>query len=211
MPDPRPVVPAVPDAITQADLAEALDSGQFGLSSSFVGGREMAVNVFAWLAARKAPESTERPAVVPVAGDPGEDVATADAQPHDRAEASEPRPVAAAFDRAAVREIARMAIGRYWNHDPLGCDDHPAAERVTLAIWPLLEHAQQALSSNEGVRLWMLDCGELVTRHRERAVAAEAKLAALRSVLLEGGQDAGTARRRAIAIITGSEEGTDRG
>ena len=39
-----------------------------------------------------------------------------------------------------------------------------------------------------------------------RARAAEAKLAALRSVLLEGGQDDATARRRAIAIV-GTGEG----
>jgi hypothetical protein len=92
--------------------------------------------------------------------------------------ADETLPVGAVFDREAVRETARMAIGRYWNHDPLGCDDHPAAERVTEAFWPLLEHAQEAAAgSDEGVRLWMLDCGELVTEHRDRAEAAERKLA----------------------------------
>ena len=32
--------------ITQDELAEALDSEQFGLNSSWVGGRELAVNVF---------------------------------------------------------------------------------------------------------------------------------------------------------------------
>ena len=55
--------------------------------------------------------------------------------------------------------------------------DAPPGERLADALWPLLDHAQQALSSNEGVRLWMLDCGELVAKHRERAVAAEATLA----------------------------------
>ena len=40
----------------------------------------------------------------------------------------------------------------------------------------------------------------------ERTEKAENMLAALRAVLLEGGQDPGTVRRRAIAIITGSEE-----
>ena len=80
-------------------------------------------------------------------------------------------PVAAVLDRDAVREIVRMAIGKGWN-----TDDHPAAERVTEAVWPLLEHAQAALNDNEGVRLWMLDCGELVAKHRERAEAAEGKL-----------------------------------
>lgn len=43
-----------------------------------------------------------------------------------------------------------------------------------------------------------------------RALAAEAKVAALRSVLLEGGQPDSTARRRALAIIAG-EEGDVRG
>lgn len=38
-----------------------------------------------------------------------------------------------------------------------------------------------------------------------RAEAAEAKVAALRSVLLEGGQDDATIRRRALAIVAGEE------
>jgi hypothetical protein len=41
-----------------------------------------------------------------------------------------------------------------------------------------LEHAKAALAGdNEGIRLWMLDCGELVDRARVRAEAAERKLA----------------------------------
>jgi hypothetical protein len=41
-----------------------------------------------------------------------------------------------------------------------------------------LEHAKAALAGDhEGIRLWMLDCGELVAKHRARAEAAEAKLA----------------------------------
>ena len=77
------------------------------------------------------------------------------------------------LDRAAVREIIMAAIGKGWNQQ-----DHPAAERVTETVWPLLEHAQAAAAgSHEGIRLWMLDCGELVAKHRARAVAAEAKLA----------------------------------
>ena len=50
------------------------------------------------------------------------------------------------------------------------------------------------------------DVAEAGTDWQGRALAAEAKVAAVRSVLLEGGQDAGTARRRALAIITGEEE-----
>ena len=44
---------------------------------------------------------------------------------------------------------------------------------------------------------------------RERAERAEARLAGVRAVLLEGGQDAGTVRRRALAVIGG--QGQDRG
>lgn len=44
-----------------------------------------------------------------------------------------------------------------------------------------LKHTMAALAEdNEGVRLWMLDCGELVAKHRARADAAEAELAELR-------------------------------
>lgn len=145
------------------------------------------------------------PAAVPVAGDPGKDVAEAQGRAREDAEASAKPPVAAAFDRAAVREITRMAIGRYWNHDPLGCDDHPAAERVTEAFWPLLEHAQAALADNEGVRLWMLDCGELVARHRARGEAAERKLAVIRAEC-EGRSAPVFAD---ILAVIGSEEGSD--
>lgn len=42
---------------------------------------------------------------------------------------------------------------------------------------------------------------------RERAEAAEAKLAGIRAVLLEGGQDHGTVRRRAIGLIGTEEKG----
>jgi hypothetical protein len=40
-----------------------------------------------------------------------------------------------------------------------------------------LQHAMDALAGdNEGVRLWMLDCGNLVQKHREHAVEASARL-----------------------------------
>jgi hypothetical protein len=125
-------------------------------------------------ASGEAGASTHPPEVVP----------TPDGNARERTGGVEALPVAAAFDREAAREIARMAIGRYWNHDPLGTDDHPAAERVTEAFWPLLERAQQAAAgSHEGIRLWMLDCGELVAKHRDRAVAAEAKVLEYESAL----------------------------
>ena len=41
---------------------------------------------------------------------------------------------------------------------------------------------------------------------QQELAMARAKLARLRTVLLEGGQDAVTARRRALAIIGGEEE-----
>ena len=108
-------------------------------------------------------------------------------------------PVAAALDREAVSELVRAALAPGWQ------DDGHLAEMAAGAIWPLLENAQSAAAgSHEGVRLWMLDCGELVAKHRARAQAADAKLAELRSVLLEGGQEHGIVRRRALGII-GSE------
>jgi hypothetical protein len=84
----------------------------------------------------------------------------------------------------------------------------PADEFAALKA--ALEHAQAALAGDhEGIRLWMLDCGELVAKHRARAEAAEAKLADVRAVLLEGGQDHRTVRRRALAVIGTGEERRD--
>lgn len=40
-----------------------------------------------------------------------------------------------------------------------------------------LEHAESALTGDsEGCRLWMLDCGALVQKHRDRAEGAEAEV-----------------------------------
>ena len=56
----------------------------------------------------------------------------------------------------------------------------PERERAERAEAEL-EHAKAALAGDhEGIRLWMLDCGELVAKHRARAEAAEARLAAVR-------------------------------
>jgi hypothetical protein len=44
---------------------------------------------------------------------------------------------------------------------------------------------------------------------KARAEAAEAQVGAIRSVLLEGGQPDGTARRRALAVIGTDEEPRD--
>jgi hypothetical protein len=46
-----------------------------------------------------------------------------------------------------------------------------------------MEHLKDALAGqNDGVRLWMLDCGELAAKHRARASAAEAMLAVVREL-----------------------------
>ena len=49
-----------------------------------------------------------------------------------------------------------------------------------------LEHAEQALTgSNEGCRLWFLDCAELTAKHRTRAEDAAARWQALKDYLAE--------------------------
>ena len=74
-----------------------------------------------------------------------------------------------------------------------------------------LEHAQAAAAgSHEGVRLWMLDCRELVAKHRERADAAEAKLAEIAEHCRTRPELAGAGYPQLAAdilAIIGSEEG----
>ena len=57
MPDPQPVPPAVtgpaPETITQAELAEAFEHE---IDGCYAGGREFAVNVFAYVRERRAPD-----------------------------------------------------------------------------------------------------------------------------------------------------------
>ena len=84
-----------------------------------------------------------------------------------------PEPVAAIVaSREALREAISAAIDdAWWSEGP------KPSERVMGIVWPVLEHAQEAAAgSHEGVRLWMLDCGELAAKHRARAEAAEGKL-----------------------------------
>ena len=81
------------------------------------------------------------------------------------------------------------------------------------AVKTALEHCQSALAGDsEGVRLWMLDCGELVAKHRARADAAEAKLAEIHAycrdeceVVNEGLRLTAIVRASDILAITGSE------
>ena len=102
--------------------------------------------------------------------------------------------VAAALDRESVRQLIRNTIDEAW----LAAE--PKAEMVTDAIWPLLEHAQAAAAgSHEGVRLWMLDCGELVAKYRARAEDAEGKLAELHAQAAEAQDLAEGATERAGA------------
>ncbi len=47
-----------------------------------------------------------------------------------------------------------------------------------------LEHAvSAAMGSHEGIRVWMLDCGELVAKHRDRAGAATGRAEAAEATL----------------------------
>lgn len=118
---------------------------------------------------------------------------------------AEALPVAAALDREGLSEIVKAVVADFTRQPGPALRD-----RITDALWPLLEHAQAAAAgSHEGVRLWMLDCGELVAKHRARAEAATAELTGLRS-MLEGGPAGAAARRRALAI-TGTGEEADHG
>ncbi len=144
--------------------------------------------------------------------DPSEASPTADALAREGSGAVPVPPVAAAFDREALRERVWDSLARGWQ------DDAHLSGLVADAIWPLLEHAQSALTDNEGVRLWMIDCGELVAKHRERAVAAEGKLAAIAALIREKCSYAVTqstsdaiVRVADILAITGSEEETGNG
>lgn len=86
----------------------------------------------------------------------------------------------------------------------------------TLITPALLAELGRRLYEYENAITWNTSCLGCAAKMDQdyaltmRAEQAEERLAALRSVLLEGGQDAGTVRRRALTIL-GSEEGTDRG
>ena len=106
-------------------------------------------------AAGSAPDDTGRPSPMP------------DGKAQERAGAILP------LDRDSLREIVKAAIADFTRQPGPALRD-----RITEVLWPLLEHAQAAAAgSHEGIRLWMLDCGELVSKHRARAEAAEAKAA----------------------------------
>ena len=203
--------PDVPEAITQAGLAEALDG--FYLSVRMNDGLnakgqvaspgEVAGALYATLsriAAERQPDDAPAP----------------------------PPPVAAAFDRGA-------AAGWDWHRYGVNMAEpgYIAVHCFRDAVWdqfPLFEgkvdlkclddwardherrYHEEAAASEPGkvVRLCPTCLHDgVLERVLERAGAALWKLASLRAVLLEGGQDAGTARRRALAIIGGEEGSCD--
>lgn len=85
------------------------------------------------------------------------------------------------------------------------CDNQ--VDAVMAAILPLAE-LENAITWDTSCT----SCARVLDSAYEqtcRAEAAEGKLASLRTVLLEGGQGAATARRRALAIIGTGEQGRD--
>lgn len=74
---------------------------------------------------------------------------------------------------AEIRERARRMIADHVTYAQL---QHAEDYSVLLAevdrLNAELEHAKAALAGdNEGIRLWMLDCGQVTERHRQRANA----------------------------------------
>ena len=90
-------------------------------------------------------------------------------------------------DLAALREQVEAALDRSIDRCARCkvCDTQINAVMAAVGaefdrLYAALEHAVSAAAgSHEGVRLWMLDCGELVAKHRARADAAEETLEAL--------------------------------
>jgi hypothetical protein len=91
-----------------------------------------------------------------------------------------------------------------------------AATARTLLSSALLDELARRVREYENAIVWNTTCLscpavlDSAARETFRREQAEATLAKLRSVLLEGGQDDSAVRRRALAIV-GSEEGEGRG
>ena len=84
-------------------------------------------------------------------------------------------------DAVHLNQWERLAPGLQEAYMRIGS---AVAARAVADIAARLEHAEAALAGdNEGVRLWMLDCGELVAKHRDRADSADARLAEIRQVI----------------------------
>jgi len=193
-----------PETITRDDLAEALDG--FWLHIACGGQRvhgqvadpgEVASVLLATVG-RIAAERSGEPGPPVAAGldgptiaaepcgeaglgdDPSQGLTTADVSARAHPGPVPALPLGAAFDPAAVRGLIAAAL------DP-GSPAGAVTDAVMAVIWPLLEHAQDAAAgSHEGIRLWMIDCGELVAKHRARAGAAERKLAGIDRLVRDG-------------------------
>ena len=115
--------------------------------------------------------------------------------------------------RALYDSIGRCARCKVCEHQ-CGAAANVAVEAVS-AERDRAEAAEARLGELENALSWetsclscarVLDSAYAETCRREQA---EARLAEVRAVLLEGGQDAGTVRRRALAIIGGEGEKPD--
>ena len=146
-------------------------------------------------------ETAERDSGEPGGARPGDDtsqpVTRAQDGSRERTGAVEALPVGAGSDRAttpaeafradlaALREQVEAALDRSIDRCARCkvCDTQINAVMAAVGaefdrMHAAMEHAESAAAgSHEGMRLWMLDCGELVAKHRERAEAAERKLA----------------------------------
>jgi len=123
----------------------------------------------------------------------------------EKAPAVPPPPVAAVLDREALGRIV---------HETRCAENAKRDRPFRLEPWDRRAPSQQELDMKiaESVAAALRGsyvhaaCDAQVERLQARARAAEATLAALRTVLLEGGQDDGTVRRRALAIISSEGE-----
>lgn len=92
------------------------------------------------------------------------------------------------------------------------------AEDEATGLRTELEHAKAALAGdNEGIRLWMIDCGHLVEKHRDHAAEVSVKLGKIRELAASWTEADGwgdltremaieaECARQILAIINGAE------
>lgn len=176
-----------PETITEAELAEALEAySALGMSPA-----GFAKALFRDI---RIARSSEIAVASPATGDSSEASPSSPESAQQRTGASEALPVAAAFDRAT--RLCPTCL-----HDEVL---ERTLDRAVAAEARLLELESALTSHTDCTR-----CAGFLDRAKgaeERAERAEAKLTALRTVLLEGGQDARAVRRRALALIGGEGE-----
>jgi hypothetical protein len=219
MTDPQPPVPAVPSQKVAQALADAerIEVAAAVLERRYPATRpdvldatisELHSIARAWR--RAADRSLESDSAVPgeaAPSDPtGRDLSAADVKTRPQASAVPVLPLGAAFEGETIRAaIARALDASPWREGkadalmldvvgPLLLENQDWRDRAEAA------ETERDAATVEAVRHLNAADAE-IARLRERAGAAEGKLAELRSVLLEGGQDAGTARRRALAVL----------